>query len=101
MQPLVGLMGPAITPAVGCSSRRCACGEERDSTGGSINKECAAPNAVHHPHPRDLVRAHPRTVPKGQVSYSALGQKQTFEPTSRMSALPPKADIFRGSFDVR
>jgi hypothetical protein len=27
---------------------------------------------------------------------SALGQKQTFERASEMSALPPKADILRG-----
>jgi hypothetical protein len=32
---------------------------------------------------------------------SALGHKQTFERSSRMSALPPKADILRGLFDVR
>ena len=31
---------------------------------------------------------------------SALGQKQTFECTSAMSALPPKADILRGGVDV-
>jgi hypothetical protein len=32
---------------------------------------------------------------------SALGQKQTFERPSSMSALPPKADILRGGLDVR
>jgi len=32
---------------------------------------------------------------------SALGQKQTLEHASRMSALPPKADILRGGLDVR
>jgi len=32
---------------------------------------------------------------------SALRQKQTFVVALAMSALPPKADIFRGSFDVR
>jgi hypothetical protein len=32
---------------------------------------------------------------------SALGQKQTLESTSGMSALPPKADILRGGSDVR
>ena len=39
--------------------------------------------------------------PLEQSSMSALGQKQTFEGASRMSALPPKADILRGSLDVR
>jgi hypothetical protein len=32
---------------------------------------------------------------------SALGHKQTFETAPAMSALPPKADIFRGGSDVR
>ena len=32
---------------------------------------------------------------------SALGQKQTFEGPSGMSALPPRADIFRGGAHVR
>jgi len=32
---------------------------------------------------------------------SALGQKQTFELASAMSALPPKADILGGRIDVR
>jgi len=32
---------------------------------------------------------------------SALGQKQTFERAFWMSALPPRADIFRGGGDVR
>ena len=32
---------------------------------------------------------------------SALGQKQTFALASDMSALPPRADIFRGGLDVR
>ncbi len=31
---------------------------------------------------------------------SALGQKQTFDLTPAMSALPPKADILRG-YDVQ
>ena len=31
---------------------------------------------------------------------SALGQKQTFERASGMSALPPKADILRGDVHV-
>ena len=35
------------------------------------------------------------------LSMSALGQKQTFERTSVMSALPPRADILRGSRHVR
>jgi hypothetical protein len=30
-----------------------------------------------------------------------LGQKQTFEGALEMSALPRKADIFRGGLDVR
>jgi len=37
----------------------------------------------------------------GALSMSALGQKQTFERPSVMSALPPRADIFRGGVDVR
>ena len=32
---------------------------------------------------------------------SALGQKQTFDLPPAMSAIPPKADIFRGSIHVR
>jgi len=32
---------------------------------------------------------------------SALGHKKTFERAPAMSALPPKADIFRGGVDVR
>ena len=32
---------------------------------------------------------------------SALGQKQTFEVALPMSALPAKADILGGGFDVR
>jgi len=32
---------------------------------------------------------------------SALGQKQTFEPGSEMSALPPKADMRPGAQNVR
>ena len=32
---------------------------------------------------------------------SALGQKQTLDRASEMSALPPKADILRGDIDVR
>jgi hypothetical protein len=32
---------------------------------------------------------------------SALGHKQTFERAPAMSALPPKADILVGGFDVR
>ena len=32
---------------------------------------------------------------------SALGHKRTFRLASGMSALPPKADIFRGGLDVR
>ena len=32
---------------------------------------------------------------------SALGQKQTFDLPSAMSALPPRADILRGASDVR
>ena len=34
-------------------------------------------------------------------SMSALGQKQTLERASAMSALPPKADILRGGLYVR
>ncbi len=41
--------------------------------------------------------AKPRTL----CRMSALGQKQTFERATRMSALPPKADILRGGLDVR
>jgi len=32
---------------------------------------------------------------------SALGQKQTLDRASEMSALPPKADIFRDDVHVR
>ena len=32
---------------------------------------------------------------------SALGQKQTSRPLERMSALPPKADIYQHGRDVR
>jgi hypothetical protein len=41
----------------------------------------------------------PAILPTQQMS--ALGQKQTFERASGMSALPPKADILRGGLDVR
>ena len=37
----------------------------------------------------------------GALSMSALGQKQTLERALLMSALPPKADILSGGFDVR
>jgi hypothetical protein len=36
-----------------------------------------------------------------RAAMSALGQKQTFEVALPMSALPPKADILGGGFDVR
>jgi hypothetical protein len=39
--------------------------------------------------------------PLEQSSMSALGQKQTLEGLSGMSALPPKADILRGGVNVR
>ena len=38
---------------------------------------------------------------EGAPLMSALGQKQTFEVPSEMSALPPRADILPGGFDVR
>ena len=37
----------------------------------------------------------------GASLMSALGQKQTLEPTLRMSALPPRADILRAGVHVR